>query len=67
MAGLANIAKSPTMTQAARQQYVAAISKVNEALSRPSGPTEDSVVMSVMMLSMFEVSLGLGHTLSLSG
>lgn len=55
------------MTQAARQQYVAAISKVNEALSRPSGPTEDSVVMSVMMLSMFEVSLGLGHTLSLSG
>ncbi|KFY93100.1 hypothetical protein V500_03911 [Pseudogymnoascus sp. VKM F-4518 (FW-2643)] len=54
MAGLANIAKNPIMRQAARQQYVAAISKVNEALSRPSRPTEDGVVMSVMMLSMFE-------------
>ncbi len=64
MAGLANVVGDPAVAQAARQKYVMAISKTNETLCSSVKAVEDTSLMGIMTLSLFEVSLAPDHIFS---
>jgi len=67
--GLANYAirtKSSQMMGLARKKHAAALHKLNTALKHPTVALKDTILVSIMVLGVFEALAGLGQ-LSLKG
>lgn len=55
LAGLSNVLHSPDLMGRARAEYVSAIQLTNAALRSPQESREDSTLLSVMLLGMYEM------------
>lgn len=58
LAGVAHARSSLSLLKSARQQYVKAIEATNAALRSPLQVKKDSVLISIMVLSIFETVTG---------
>jgi hypothetical protein len=58
LASYAHAAKAPSLMDNARRQYVKAIQLTNEALKSPKGVKDDSTLVAIMVLGIFETITG---------
>lgn len=58
LAGFANTVRSPELSMKARASYVTALRLINQGLRDPNSATKDSLLLSIMMLSIYETVAG---------